>query len=159
MSRNRLIVLALIVIVAIVVVVVVMNKQSGANPVVAERQEAMKGLGAKMGTIDNFVTKGEGDAATVSTAAKDIQATAAKIPDLFPAGTSLNDNVGKTGAKPEIWANFDAFKAAAAKMGDLAGALATAADGGDKQAIADAYAALGKDGCGGCHSQFRQKLD
>jgi cytochrome c556 len=159
MSRNRLITLAVIVIAAIVVIIVVMNNQTGANPIVAERQEAMKGLGSKMGTIDNFVTKGEGDAAAVATAAQEIQATASKIPDLFPAGTSMNDNVGKTGAKPEIWANFDAFKAAATKMGDLAGALATAAGGGDKQAITDAFAALGKDGCGGCHSQFRQKLE
>jgi cytochrome c556 len=154
-----LIVLAVIVIAVIVVIVVVMNNQSGANPIVAERQEAMKGLGAKMGTINNFVEKGEGDAATVATAAQEIQAASAKIPDLFPEGTSMNDNVGKTGAKPEIWANFDAFKGAATKMGDLAGALAAAAQGGDKQAIADAFGALGKDGCGGCHSQFRQKLE
>lgn len=159
MSRNRLIVLALIAIAAIIVIVVVMNNQSGANPVVTERREAMKGMGGKMTTINDFVEKGTGDAATVATAAQEIQATATKIPDLFPAGTSMNDNVGETGAKPEIWANFDAFKAAAAKMGELAGALAIAAQGGDKQAITDAFGALGKDGCGGCHSQFRQKLN
>jgi cytochrome c556 len=159
MSRNRLIVLALIAIAAIIVIVVVMNNSSGANPIVTERREAMKANAGSMTTINNFLEKGEGDAAAVATAAQEIQAVAAKIPDLFPAGTSLNDNVGETGAKPEIWANFDAFKAAAAKMGELAGALAMAAQGGDKQAITDAFGALGKDGCGGCHSQFRQKLN
>ena len=159
MSRNRLIVLALIAIAAIIVIVVVMNNKSGANPIVTERRETMKGMGGKAQTINDFVEKGTGDAATVATAAQEIQATSAKIPDLFPAGTSMNDNVGETGAKPEIWVNFDAFKAAAAKMGELAGALAVAAQGGDKQAITDAFGALGKDGCGGCHSQFRQKLE
>jgi cytochrome c556 len=158
MSRNRLIVLALIAITAVIVIVVVMNNPSGANSIVTERRDTMKGMGAKMKDINGFVEQG-GDAASVATSAQEIQATSAKIPDLFPQGTSLNDNVGETGAKPEIWANFDAFKAAAAKMGELAGALAMAAQGSDKQAIADAFGALGKDGCGGCHSQFRQKLN
>lgn len=156
MSRNRLIVLALIAIAAIVVVVV-MNERTSANTIVADRQAAMKGIGGQMKIINGFVETGEGDAAAVAAAALEIQATSGKIPSLFPEGTSMNDDVGKTGAKPEIWQNFAAFEAAAAKMGDLAGALAAAAEGGDKQAITDAFGTLGKDGCGGCHSQFRQK--
>ena len=37
--------------------------------------------------------------------------------------------------------------------------LVAAAQTGDAAAMQAAFDALGKDGCGGCHSKFRQKLD
>ena len=78
---------------------------------------------------------------------------------LLPAGTGIDDSVGKTAAKKEIWDKPDEFKAAADKMGMLAGELKEAAGTGDKQQIADAFGALGKDGCGGCHQTFRPKME
>ncbi len=38
-------------------------------------------------------------------------------------------------------------------------ALAAAADGGDKAAIAAAFQSMGKNGCGSCHKPYRVKLD
>src|SRR3990172_7158028 len=79
------------------------------------------------------------------------------IPDLFPAGTSLDDGVGKTGAKPAIWADWAGFQAAAARLGEEGGKLADAALTGDKAKIAEQFASLGKNGCGGCHTPLPPK--
>ncbi len=131
-----------------------------AKTVIEARQKAMKDLGGHMKAINEFVEKGEGDAANVAEHAKAIAETAKIIPEVFPAGTSLSDNHGvKTAAKPDIWSDRAGFEAAAANLGEKAGALAKAAEGGDKQMIAASFAELGKDGCGGCHSKFRQKQD
>lgn len=131
--------------------------QTSLADTVAKRQQVMKDTGAHMKAITAFVEEGTGTAEDVGKRAGEIKATAAAIPDLFPAGTSLNDNVAKTAAKPEIWESLDEFKAAATKMGELAGALQDASATGDKQKIADAFGTLGKEGCGGCHSKFRLK--
>ena len=118
-----------------------------AKTVIETRQKAMKEMG-------------EGDAAMVAEHATAIAETSKKIPELFPEGTSLADGHGvKTAAKPEIWSDRAGFEKAAAYLGEEAGHLVEAAKGGDKQAIAAAFAELGKDGCGGCHSKFRQKQD
>ena len=126
---------------------------------IKQRQALMKDQGKHAKAINEFVESGTGTAEEVSQHAAALKESAAKIPYLFPAGTSIDDNVAKTAAKKEIWDDFDAFKASAEKLGELAGALEQAAAGGDKQQISDAFAAMGKDGCGGCHSKFRQKQD
>lgn len=123
------------------------------------RQEAMKGFGGNMKAINEFVEKGAGTPADVEAKAEAIEQGSKQIVALFPAGTGMDDGVGKTGAKKEIWDKPDDFKAAAEKMGMLAEDLEEAAESGDKQSIADAFAALGKEGCGGCHQTFRAKLD
>jgi cytochrome c556 len=126
---------------------------------IKQRQAMMKEQGKHAKAINEFVESGTGTAEEVGQHAAALKDSAAKIPDLFPAGTSIDDNVAKTAAKKEIWDDFDAFKASADKLGELAGALEEAAAGGDKQQIADAFGAMGKDGCGGCHSKFRQKQE
>jgi len=126
---------------------------------IAERQKLMKDQGSHAKAINEFVESGSGTAADVATHAAAIKADAAKIADLFVPGSSIDDNVAKTAAKKEIWDNFDEFKSAAGKLGDLAGALEAAAGTGDKDKIAAAFGAMGKEGCGGCHSKFRQKTN
>ena len=108
------------------------------------RQEAMKGFGGNMKAINEFVEKGVGTPADVEAKAGAIEEGSKQIVALFPAGTGMDDGVGKTGAKKEIWDKPDDFKAAADKMGMLAGKLEEAAATGDKQQIADAFGALGK---------------
>ncbi len=127
--------------------------------IVKQRQDAMKEMGGHMKAINAFVESGAGSAADVAARAKAIQDISGKITDLFPAGTSLDDGIGKTGAKPVIWTDWEGFKSAAMKLGGFAGELETAAQGGDSGAIGEQFAALGKNGCGGCHQTFRQKLD
>ena len=119
----------------------------------------MKGFGGNMKAINEFVEKGAGTPEDVAAKAGAIEEGSKQIVALFPAGTGMDDGVGKTGAKKEIWDKPDDFKAAADNMGMLAGKLKEAAATGDKQQIADAFGALGKNGCGGCHQTFRAKLD
>lgn len=159
MSRKSWIAVSAACVLAIGILVVHSSRGAADSPVVQQRQALMKEMGKQMGIINDFLEKGAGDAAGAKSAADTIHTDAAKIPDLFPQGTSIDDNVGKTGAKPEIWANFDDFKAAAAKLAELSAATSTAAEGGDKTAIADAFGSMGKNGCGGCHQTFRQKVN
>jgi cytochrome c556 len=124
---------------------------------IAERQKLMKGNGAAAKAIDDFVESGIGTADDVAKGAASIKDAAGKIPGLFPSGTSIDDNLAKTAAKKEIWDNFDDFKAKAAKLASLAADLEAAAATGDKQKITDAFNAMGKEGCGACHSLYKQK--
>jgi cytochrome c556 len=126
---------------------------------IKQRQALMKEQGKHAKAINEFVESGTGTAEDVAQHAAALKGSSAKIADLFPPGTSIDDNVAKTAAKKEIWEDFDAFKASADKLGELAGALEEAAAGGDKQQIAAAFGVMGKEGCGGCHSKFRQKQD
>jgi cytochrome c556 len=131
-----------------------------AKTVIEARQQAMKDNAGHMKAINGFVESGQGDAAMVAEHATAIAGIAKKIPELFPEGTSLADGHGiKTAAKPEIWSDRAGFEQAAMTLGTEAEELAQAAAGGDKQAIAAAFGELGKNGCGGCHSKFRQKQD
>ena len=127
--------------------------------VIKKRQDAMKANGGDMKAINEFLEKGVGTAADVAAKAEAIEQGSKQIVTWFPAGTGMDDGVGKTAAKKEIWDKPDEFKAAAENMGVLAGKLKEAAGTGDKQQIADAFGALGKNGCGGCHQTFRAKLD
>lgn len=126
---------------------------------IAERQKLMKAQGGHAKAINEYLESGTGTAADVAGHAAALKDSAGKIVELFPAGTSIDDNVAKTAAKKEIWASFDEFKASAAKLGELAGALEEAAGTADNQKIAAAFGAMGKEGCGGCHSKFRQKTE
>lgn len=159
MSRKSWIAFGATIIVATGIGIVQSSHSIADSPVVGQRQALMKEMGKQMGIINDFLEKGIGDAAAAKAAADTIHTDSQKIPDLFPQGTSLDDNVGKTGAKPDIWANFDKFKSAAAKLGELSEATSMAASSGDKTAIAGAFENMGKNACGACHQTFRKKLD
>ncbi len=121
------------------------------------RRALMKDNGVKMKALDAVVEAKTGDMAAMQQLGEGLQANAAKIADLFPAGSSMTDFPDKTFAKPDIWVNFDDFKAAAAVLGTEAGKLADAAKSGDMAAFAPQFDAAGEKGCGGCHTKFRQK--
>lgn len=124
------------------------------------RRAAMKQLGGHMKGIGGFLKGGRraGTAETVALRGQSIAAIAGKIPALFPKGTSLADGKGETGAKPVIWEQWPAFQKAAMNLASEANKLSAAAGKGDKAAIKVAMGSLGKNGCGGCHRTFRQKL-
>jgi cytochrome c556 len=126
---------------------------------IAKRQEAMKELGGHMKAIKAFVEENQGTAEDVKSHAEAIQAASGQIVALFPEGTSLDDGVAKTAAKPVIWEKMDMFKAAADALGAEAGKLAEVAATGDATAIGEQFGNLGKIGCGGCHQEFRQKQE
>ena len=121
------------------------------------RRALMKDNGAKMKAMGAAIEAKSADMAAMQQLALALQANAAKIPDLFPPGSSARDLPGATNAKPDIWTSFDAFKAAAASLSTEAGKLADAAKRGDMAAFAAQYDVTGENGCGGCHTKFRQK--
>jgi cytochrome c556 len=125
--------------------------------VLKERQATMKEQGKDVGAVKAYLD-GKGDLAQAKTSADNLTQTTKKIPQLFPPGTGGPSPDGDYVAKPEIWTDWnkflDAQKAAAAK----ADALLVAVNGGDKSAIEAAFNDLGKNGCGGCHTTFREKI-
>ena len=123
--------------------------------VAEERSKLMKSMGGAMRNLKGFVD-GRNSAEDAAAAAAVIAAAAQMIAGVFPPNTGMGANP-KSESKDNIWTEWDAFKAAAALLGDKAAALKTALASGDKGAAAAAFGDLGKTGCGGCHRQFRQK--
>jgi cytochrome c556 len=124
-----------------------------AQDIYQERETLMKGFGKQMGVVKGVVTEGKGTLADVVTAAQAIEAGDTKIPSVFPQGT----NGGDSEALPVIWQQWSDFEARATNMGELAAKMEQAAASGDQAATLAAFAALGKNGCGGCHETFREK--
>jgi cytochrome c556 len=121
------------------------------------RRDTMKRQGEDFKAIQDFV-KGEGDQAGAAKAIADLQSIAPKIVDLFPPGTGMDAFPGKTGAKPDIWKEWDKFKGIPAMLQTEEQKLADAIKSGDKAAIGAQLANTGKNGCGSCHTPYREKL-
>ena len=126
--------------------------------VLKNRQATMKEQGSDMENLKAYLD-GKGDLAKAKSSAANLTQTTKKIPELFPPGTGGTSPDGDFIAKPDIWSDWnkflDAQKTAAAK----ADALLVAVNGGDKPAIQSAYGDLGKNGCGACHTTFREKIE
>jgi len=133
------------------------DKSSG-NPGVDARQALMKGIGGDLKTIKGYVTGESGDVAAVEAAAKSIAVASARIDGLFNDEIHVeNANGVKTTASPAIWQKRDEFTGIAGDMEAAATALAaTAAAGGDAEAIRAGFGAVAKN-CGACHKPFRVK--
>ena len=124
---------------------------------VKERQETMKSIGGNMKVVTEFVKDSKGTAAEAQAAAAKINELAKTIPSVFKVEASLSemDAVGKNRGKPEIWLNWDGFVDHAKVLEDRSMALVGAFQGGDAGAVQAAFGAMGKEGCGGCHEDFR----
>lgn len=118
--------------------------------VIKTRQEAMKSNGAAMKAI-KAVVEANGPAADVVAPAQKIAEVAAQIADLFPQGS---DTGGETSAKPEIWQNWDDFKAKADGMKLQADMLVSAAQSGDIATVKAQFEKVGA-ACGGCHKVYK----
>jgi cytochrome c556 len=123
---------------------------------VEARQAVMKAQGKDAGAIKAYID-GKSDLAAAQAAGADLVTQVAKIPTLFPKGTSMADLPGKSYAKPAIWTEMDKFNAGAKVAQTKAEALNAALKGGDKDAITAAFGDMGKNGCGGCHEPYREK--
>jgi cytochrome c556 len=136
---------------------VVSAKVSGADAarVMHERHEGMETIGKTTKAL-----KRELDSASPNVAA--LRAGAAQIADLsrkasgwFPAGTG--PDVGKTGAKPEIWQNPPDFAAKLHNFQVAAKAFNAAGMSGDVGAIKARFADLGG-ACKACHDKYRTEM-
>lgn len=132
---------------------VVQAEEEKATGVVAVRQATMKANGDHMTAIKAIITEYPELLGQIEFHADAIKETAEYTPAMFPPGSDK----GPTWALPPVWSDAAGFKAAAAKTEDLAEKLADAAKSGDVKATLAAFATLGKEGCGGCHTTFRKK--
>lgn len=131
------------------------NAHTGATGVVKERMGHMKELAEAMKAIKAGVqAKPDIDRAAIAEAAGAIATHADRTLALFPEGSLKHPSE----ARPEIWQNWDAFKAANAQMKTEAEKLAEAAKNGDRRAILVQFAKTARS-CAGCHEVFRKKSD
>jgi cytochrome c556 len=125
----------------------------GATGVVKERMDLMGDQKKDMKLL-NDMAKGKTpfDAVKATAAARDLEITAKKIPDLFPEGSTSHPSE----ALPAVWEEWDRFKGSAKDLEDSANALATALDAPGQH---DWKPALQKvtDACKSCHEDFRSK--
>ena len=125
--------------------------------VVKERQGLMKQQSDDLKVIKAYIDGGTDQAAAVEKA-KSLTAISAKLPEVWPAGTSSKDFPGKSNAKPDIWQDMTKFKATLATVKAADEKLLEALEKGDRAAAGAAFGDLGKNGCGACHGSFREKL-
>jgi len=126
--------------------------------VLKNRQATMKEQGKDAGAVKAYLD-GKGDLAQAKAGAVNLTQTTKKIPELFPAGTDGPSPTGEYAAKPSIWTDWNKFLDAQKTAASKADALLVAVNGGDKTAIETAFNDLGKNGCGGCHTTFREKIE
>jgi cytochrome c556 len=125
--------------------------------VVKEAQSIMKANGKNLGGVLSAVAKGDKpyDQAAVDAALAQLDATAKKLPTLFPESTKGLKPEGDYSASPKIWedkAGFDAKIASFAKVVTEAKAKIK-----DLDSLKANVGGIGKE-CGGCHETFRLKI-
>ena len=123
----------------------------GAHPqdnVIDQRIKLMKENSADNKAVKAAFAKG--DYATVETKAMEIVGNFDKLADLFPKGSTADNSR----AKPEIWQNWDDFKAKLISARSAAKELAEAAGTKNQEKVGPAFVAFGKT-CGSCHKPYR----
>ena len=155
--KSSLKLLALGAVLALVAAYAPVAAASDTDQVIKDRQALMKQQGADMTAIKGFLDD-KNDQAKALAAANDLGETMKKIPDIFPPGTGGPDPEGRFTTKPEIWSDWKGFLATRDAAADKVAALATAVKGGDKAAIQTAFGTMGKEGCGACHSKYREEI-
>ena len=130
----------------------VASSRDQALKIMHDRHEAMEGLGKAMKTLHRELESGKPDIGAVRAQTATMAAAGAKIPSLFPAGTG--PDVGKTRAKPEIWAKKDLFIQKAKDYAAAAQAIDAAARTGDLNKVMALHENVDK-ACKACHDPFR----
>jgi cytochrome c556 len=125
--------------------------------VIKDRAALMKEQSKDLGSVKAFLD-GKGELPAAQAGAEGLVQTMKKIPDMFPPGTAGPDPTGDWAAKPEIWSDWNKFIAARDTAAGKVEVLVAAVKKGDKAAIQTAFGDLGKNGCGACHTAFREKL-
>ena len=120
-----------------------------------ERHEGMETIGKNMKAIHHELDGASSNLALVHNSAAKIADLSRKASGWFPAGTG--PDLGKTGAKPEIWQNPKDFDAKLSAFQKAAQAFNVATSGNDLNAIRARYADLGG-ACKACHDKYRSEM-
>ena len=129
--------------------------KEAALEIMHERHEGMEQIGKSTKTIKRALDSSSPDVAEIQKAASTIADLSVKSANWFPQGTG--PDVGKTGAKPEIWQTHDDFLAKDRDFAAAAKALNAAAATGNLDAIRSSFGNLGKT-CKACHDKYRSDM-
>lgn len=128
--------------------------------IIKYRQSTMKAISGHMGAL---AAMAKGEVSYTDEAfghAHAIHQMSETLDRLWPAGTGRGEIEGtETRALPEIWHQSEQFEQAVNQLQTESEKLVGLTEGGDfeQAAFAQQVAALGKDGCGNCHENFRQE--
>lgn len=128
-----------------------------AKRVMHERHESMEKIGKAMKAAGRELKSDSPNLDTIRQSASTIADQSKNTGSLFPKGTG--PDVGKTGAKADIWANANTqdFTAKVANFQKAAAAFNTAAGGNDVAAIKKSADDLGGT-CKACHDKYRSEM-
>jgi cytochrome c556 len=126
-----------------------------AKTIMHERHEGMEKIGKATKAIKRELDGASPNMAVVRAAAAEIADLSRDASGWFHAGTG--PEVGKTGAKPEIWQNQQDFAAKLQAFQSAAAAFNTAAMSGDVGAAKAGFGDLGKS-CKACHDKYRTEM-
>jgi cytochrome c556 len=128
---------------------------AAAQKVMHERHEGMETIGKATKAIKRELDGSSPNMAVVSAGAAQIADLSRRASGWFPGGTG--PDVGKTGAKPEIWQNPQDFASKLHNFQAAATAFNTAAMSGDVNAIKGKFGELGQ-ACKACHDKYRSEM-
>ena len=133
------------------------TKVTGAKAaqVMHERHEGMETIGKAFKALHREFDASSPFVPTVRSSAAQIANLSKSASGWFPAGTG--PDVGKTGAKPEIWQNPQDFAAKLSAFQKAAQVFNAAASGNDMAAAKARYADLGGT-CKACHDKYRTEM-
>jgi len=126
-----------------------------AHAVMHERHEGMEDVGKQNKVLRRELTASAPNLSVVRGATATIARHASEATHWFPAGTG--PDLGKTGAKPEIWQKPQDFGVKLHNFQVAARALDAAAKAGDFNAIKARYADIGGT-CKACHDSYRTDM-
>jgi cytochrome c556 len=120
-----------------------------------DRHEGMETIGDANKVIHRELAGSSPNLANIRSSAAAVYALSRKASGWFPKGTG--PELGKTGAKPEIWQNWPDFTAKLHNFQAAAKIFNAAAASGDVGAIKARYADLGGT-CKACHDKYRAEM-
>jgi cytochrome c556 len=120
-----------------------------------ERHEGMEDIGKQNKVLRRELTAASPNLGAVRAAAATIARHSSEAAHWFPTGTG--PDLGKTGAKPEIWQKPQDFSAKLHNFQVAARALNAAATSGDLNATKARYADIGGT-CKACHDTYRSEM-
>jgi cytochrome c556 len=127
-----------------------------AAKIMHERHEGMETIGKNFKALHRELDGGSPDLGVVRASAATISQLAGKASGWFPEGTG--PEVGKTGAKPEIWQPQNkADFALKLRNFQIAAQRFSAATGNDPNAAKARFADLGG-ACKACHDKYRSEM-
>lgn len=123
---------------------------------VKARQDFMKALAADTKVLGDYA-KGMATKDSAIKAVADLQARNPKIMGLFVPGTSMADMPGVSYAKPGAFTETPKLADIVATMKTFEDKQADLVKTGTPEAVGALQLEMGKNGCGACHSAYRQR--